>query len=432
MSQTRPASLGPTVGRWRPGSYTELEEAAAGGLLDESHWVELKGDLPAGNPGANAELARDLASLAPDGGLLVVGVKDAVREPGAVVGVQLSKLADRIDAVARTRIDRPLTVRTRELHDPDRPGFGCLLVEVPASPLAPHMAEGSYWGRSDRAKIRLDDAQVRRLHEQLQQQHIDIDAALDALRADDPISAEARGLSHLYVVVHPVTANATALDPLLDADDGHARLLTLAKAAAGRVPASPKGFSPDLRSPTQWRGHADGRLLTTRYERLGETESVREASLVDLVIRSDGGLALTCGRGTDVVRPRWRPINGEDPEETMVVLPQILLGLTCGTAQLAGLLADEVSGYQGSWQVGVLIDRLRGVVPHEAVQHHGDIGQAFNRDEYSRATITTTDELVNGPAAVAERATKPLLVALGIERLHLPYGSDREPAADEA
>jgi hypothetical protein len=40
------AYLGPDRGRWGPTAWADA--TAAGGLLDESHWVDLKQQLPAG------------------------------------------------------------------------------------------------------------------------------------------------------------------------------------------------------------------------------------------------------------------------------------------------------------------------------------------------------------------------------------------------
>jgi hypothetical protein len=63
--------LGPDKGRWTPTQWSDVVEAAAGGLLDESHWVDLKQELPPNTPKKNTELARDPASLAVDGGIAV-------------------------------------------------------------------------------------------------------------------------------------------------------------------------------------------------------------------------------------------------------------------------------------------------------------------------------------------------------------------------
>jgi hypothetical protein len=137
----RPSSayLGPEKGRWTPTAWSDVAEAAAGGLLDESHWVDLKQELPAGKRTHNTELAQDLASLAVDAGLLVVGIEDHDSRAGKVCGVELARLADRVDQVARDKVRPSLVVRSHEVPDLDRPGQGCLLVHVPPSGEAPHI-----------------------------------------------------------------------------------------------------------------------------------------------------------------------------------------------------------------------------------------------------------------------------------------------------
>jgi hypothetical protein len=179
-------------------------------------------------------------------------------------------------------------------------------------------------------------------------------------------------------------------------------------------------FEPTIAVASRWRGHADGRLMTSRFDR--SDGNVYEDGMVDVVIRLDGGIALTCGRGTDAARPRWIAVGGGDePQETAVVMPAIPLGLTYSVASLAGALADTVSNYQGQWQIGLYMDRMRGVWPLEHVNSMEEHGWAFTRDVYVRDTTSTTTELVDDPAAVAERLVRPLLVALGVDRFHIPY-----------
>ena len=181
------AYLGPGKGRWTPAGWSDVVEAAAGGLLDESHWVDLKQELPAGKRTHNTELAQDLASFAVDGGLLVIGVEDHNSRAGKVCGVELAKLADRVDQVARDKVRPSLVVRSHEVPDPDRPGRGCLLVHVPPSPQAPHMVDYVYYGRGDRANIRLGDEQVRAILEGRQRGRLDVVAELLRMADDDPI-----------------------------------------------------------------------------------------------------------------------------------------------------------------------------------------------------------------------------------------------------
>jgi len=112
--------------------------------------------------GSNAELARDLASLAVDGGLLLIGVdEDDLGRAKDIVGTALAGLPERIDSIARSRVDPPLVVLSHPaIEDPDRPGVGRLLVEVPPSARAPHLVDHIYYGRGDGAKTRFFDVQV--------------------------------------------------------------------------------------------------------------------------------------------------------------------------------------------------------------------------------------------------------------------------------
>jgi predicted HTH transcriptional regulator len=66
--------------------------------------------------------------------------------------------------VARSIPDPPLNVITEVIET--APGTGYLIVHIPASPAAPHMVEGRYFGRGDKTKHRLSDAEVLRLHAQ--------------------------------------------------------------------------------------------------------------------------------------------------------------------------------------------------------------------------------------------------------------------------
>lgn len=77
--------LGPQKPRFTPSGWDDIVSATADGILDETHWVELKKLLPPKSAGANTGLARDLASLSVDGGAFVIGIEDNHGKPGAEV-----------------------------------------------------------------------------------------------------------------------------------------------------------------------------------------------------------------------------------------------------------------------------------------------------------------------------------------------------------
>jgi hypothetical protein len=417
VTEQRPSSayLGPEKGRWTPTAWSDVVEAAAGGLLDESHWVDLKQELPAGKRTHNTELAQDLASLAVDGGLLVVGIEDHDSRAGKVCGVELARLADRVDQVARDKVSPSLVVRSHEVRDPDRPGWGCLLVHVPPSADAPHMVDYVYYGRGDRANVRLGDEQVRAVIEGRRRGRTDVTAELRRMADDDPIAAEKRQLGHLYLLAQPETAAEEALVAFLARGDAVPVIQELIGAVVRERGTS--GFAPDVHRLLDRVPRAEG-LAVTSYS--AEEGPRGELSLLELVIREDGGVRLTCGRGTDAFpQPGW----SSSDRPPMAVIAMLVLGLAHSVAALAGRLADEHAAYQGQWRLGIRMDRLRGVVPLDLLQGHPlhRPGHPYTRDEYERVTSASTEELVNAPHAVAERLVAPLLRGLGIAPRYLPY-----------
>ena len=100
----------------------------------------------------------------------------------------------------------------------------------------------------------------------------------------------------------------------------------------------------------------------------------------------------------------------------------LVLGLTHFVVALAGRLADEYSGYQGQWQLGMRMDRLRGAVPLDLLQDLLSLaGNPYSREEYEKLTSASTEEMLDAPHAVAERLAAPLLRGLGIGSRYLPY-----------
>jgi hypothetical protein len=421
VTEQRPGSayLGPDKGRWAQAAWADVVEAAAGGLLDESHWVDLKQELPAGKRTHNTELAQDLASLAVDGGLLIIGIEDHNSYAGKVCGVELAKLADRVDQVARDKVRPTLGVRSREVPDPDRSGWGCLLVHVPRSTDAPHMVDYVYYGRGDRANVRLSDEQVRAIIEDRRRGRIDVIAELRRMADDDPVPADERRLGHLYLLAQPETGAEDCLVDFLARRDAVRVIQEITRQLVRERGRGTTGFSPDLDRLMEGVRRAEGLALISYSTEEGLR---REETLLELVIREDGGIRLVCGRGTDAF-PRQGTAS---PQSPMAVIAMLALGLTHSVAALAGRLADEYAAYLGQWRLGIRMDRLRGAVPLDLLQGHPlhRPGNPYSRDEYEKVTAATTEELVDAPHAVAERLVAPLLRGLGVAPGYLPYTSD--------
>jgi hypothetical protein len=388
--------LGPTRDRWTPSSWQDIVDAVGNGLLDESQWVELKKAIGDG-AGATLELARDLAALAVDGGLLVIGVTDESGKAGKVVGTPLAGLADRVDQVSRDRVHPPLVVRPIEVEDPAREGHGCLLVIVDASTEAPHMVDDRYWGRGPTGKRNLGDADVRRLLDLNSRRREDFAVLLRRQIDTGPLSQP----GCLQLLFSPRAGRAGSLAQLIDAPYDMVNLVS-------------STVEPDA---TGWRIES---LLTHRRRVNGV-----ELSNVDLdappstggqfgydfkvlSVRGDGQVALTVnGIVGDV------PVNGQVGRW---VSTDGVVSLTRQMLDVVARLAD-IAGYGGSWEAGLAVTDLLGARPYRDDGLRTRMyGSSYPDAEYVGTTGTTTGELTDRPGEVLARLSRPLLRVLGDER----------------
>ncbi|MCK5752453.1 MAG: ATP-binding protein, partial [Mycobacterium sp.] len=164
---------------WDPRTEEELLRCARNGLLEETHRLDIKRELEPGNS-ANKKLANDIAAFSLDGGTIVIGVDEDTSPPN-LSPVPLDGLAERIEQIARMRVEEAVQIRTTEIESTTQPGHGYLVVHVPASVRAPHMADGRYYGRGDKTNRVLSNTEVVRLLDR-------------RLAARDDLRSQARGI----------------------------------------------------------------------------------------------------------------------------------------------------------------------------------------------------------------------------------------------
>lgn len=381
--------LGPDRPRWVPETWNDLVEAAAGGVLDETHWVELKVALPPKNRETNLELARDLASLAVSGGLLVIGIRDERGRAGDVVGTPLQGLIDRIDQVSRDNIHPPLVVRPIAVPDPARPGEGCLLVVVDASSEAPHMADHHYWGRGATGKRVLTDIEVRNTIALNSRRHTDTQAELDQLVDSNPLNSS----GCIYVLAAPRSASRGALADSIDDLTWLYAQMTKAMTAQ----QDPHGWwVTDLRP----RRTLDGVDICN-----GEVEQFAEHPAEDtglnirlLRIADTGRVALTMNGLSAATGDR-------DPQRQLWIEGAQVL--TEASLRLAGQLADA-SGYAGVWDVGVALTDLRGARAARRSAVGSGSWLRYPEERYTRLAQATSARLVEHLTDVVDELLGPL------------------------
>jgi hypothetical protein len=156
--------LSPDNPRWAPKTEADLQAAIDGGWLEEGHHLDLKEACPS-SKGANKEMARDLASFAVNGGTLIFGVReDKTNRVFELAPQPLHGLPEKAEQVARAIPDPALQSSPSRSTRPPVTAPATSSSTYRPAPAAPHMVDGQYYGRGDKTKHRLSDAEVVALH----------------------------------------------------------------------------------------------------------------------------------------------------------------------------------------------------------------------------------------------------------------------------
>jgi hypothetical protein len=237
---------------WIPTDEAALRAAFDSGLFEERNWCELKREVGT-TKGATIELARDVASLAVDGGTLIVGLDESTPEGNPLHPVALDGFSERVEQIAYMRVHPPLMVDCIAVKSADDDAKGYLVVHVPASALAPHQVEGIYYGRGDKTKRRLSDPEVERLFERRKSWSANAFALLDQVMAFRQAADETR-MPQLFIAARPVAAWPEMLRPIVGAHEWHGHLEEVRVAICNDVPTN-HALRAQFAQSGGWRGN---------------------------------------------------------------------------------------------------------------------------------------------------------------------------------
>lgn len=380
--------------------------ASNSGMFEETQWVERKKDIPPTSVPANLELARDLASLSVDGGVLIVGIEDSPKgTPGKVTGAVVENLADRIAQVAQSRVSPPLSVTVDSFPHPADSARAVLVVTVPASAGAPHMVDGSYWGRSENGKCKLSDGDVRRLLGDRQARAAGFRERLAAVEADLDIQPTNPAVGWMYLLLAPTAQPQSPISETLD----KIGLIPFFRAA---VPHH-LTYSWGLRSLDHAVPHPDGHLARTWNPHSGPFPDERSTAVL---IENSG--VWKVGSGHPVA-----PLgSAEDWNSGPTVLRAgSMLEQIHSVFMAVAYLSTELCPINSDWEIGLKIAPLLNVEPVENHTDWHEGGRRYPKTEYVNVISSTTQELAGQPAAVVERLTGNLLRGFGVRDRYLPY-----------
>lgn len=390
--------LGPNRPLTSLSTWGEVVRAAEGGLLEENQWCELKAMLPPSSKATNLELARDLASLSVFGGVLIIGVADKTLDVVGVSIEDIERVKSRISQVASMTITPPLAP---VIHDPiaGPESKVAVVVSVPPSPVAPHMADGFYWGRSSDGKRKLSDPEVRALMMARASNETDFLARLTGMVDRDPLADFTEeyptGQGHMYFLAEPC-APMPPRPPELDVGK-----LRYAGSQWGGdwsgtlTDCTFQAFDPEGQAFMSGRS-----VLPAKYERNLCHFSVKD---------KDGSIEVVQGGATFIHESPRR-------ETSHAILDRLVVIMTRQTLALVKEFSTEV-GYMGQWRVGINLTNLRGK-RRSTAQALANF-PPFAADTYTQTTLTGAHELQDEVEAATDRLLRGFKRGLGIEQWSL-------------
>lgn len=389
---------------WMPQCAEDLVEAiAAGALPHESSTYEYKRDLP--TPRDNKDIAIDVAAMATAGGIIFYGVEeDKKAGTFSPSPITLAGVKERISDVVTSHLREPPYFDITLLPLATRPECGYVIIDVPASPRAPHMVEvkGEYrfYGRVPGGNALLTESQVAVLYERRERAERDAMGALDEAMSLAPTPPSAsRG--DLHLVVHPLLPDDGIRERVLPDSDQTGLHNAVLRTGSIRfaVPAHPQFVDVVRRSGTHREKTLDGTALVNPPFTGPDGQRIE-----DHVSR----LEVT---DTGTVRYFRAAMVAPDPMNGRLVRDTAIVQITAHLIAFAGQLYADGS-YHGPVDVGVAVVGLAGAASFDwrmgAFPPFGPL-PSFPGVEFRARLRASSAQLLADPCGISRKLLARLL-----------------------
>lgn len=205
-----------------PNSWQEIE-ALVRNRVPESEVLDFKREF-----GSNPELAKDVAAMTLNGGVLIYGIDEdhAGNVAAEITKIDLTKV-DNVHQIVNSRISPVPYIEVLPIPENDGDELGVIVVVVLESPLAPHWANGSFPRRTGTVTDRLSEPDIERLYDIRKRRHsqlnleaplLEIDQLLEPLTVPDGGGGQATlDVGAIQVAVHLAAQATHPRDPWLEA-----------------------------------------------------------------------------------------------------------------------------------------------------------------------------------------------------------------------
>ncbi len=189
---------------WIPKTEKEIIDTVTSGILHETAIFDAKLKLPQ----KSIEIAKDVAAMANDGGVIIFGIGEDINKQLTILNpIDLANESEKIDAIVRSCISEPPQIAISSIQTEKDKSLGYIVVTVPPSPRAPHMVvvngENRYYGRSATGNILLNEGEVARLYLRREKIETDLDKLIFNEINLSPYPPD-ENLAYLFFVSEPV------------------------------------------------------------------------------------------------------------------------------------------------------------------------------------------------------------------------------------
>jgi hypothetical protein len=382
---------------WLPKTEADIIGAVTSGALEESAIFDAKEQLS-----KNSEIAKDIAAMANDGGVLLYGIgEDDHGRISRLAPIAIIGQAERIDAIVRSSISEPPVIYISTIPTEENPEVGYLVVHVPPSERAPHMVvvkgDNRFYGRTATGNSPLTEGEVARLYARRQQSEVNRERLIDAEIDSSPLESD-ENYVYLFLFARPVLAKEGFFDNLLNDETGFHKVLSdlVREVSSGSV--FRQSFQPDFNSPPTWKHRAEGLWGAMGYPSAEKSETPKRT--LNLQIDFNGTGHLFCGRAGD----RYSP-------EEFSVFPEIIAGLTVRFLNYMGKLYEKTA-YIGMVDIGLALTGLKGSVAHTNNLRLHYVRIPYDRPEYKKSARFSAIQMLDDPISASKYLVMPFVKAI--------------------
>lgn len=389
---------------WLPKTEKDILEAIQSEALQESAIFDAKKELPS----KNQEIAKDIAAMANDGGVILYGIGEDEHGRLSILNpIPLNGQAEKIDTIVRSSIAEPPVIHIYSIPTSDNSSLGYIVVLVPPSERAPHMVvvkgDHRFYGRTATGNVLLTEGEVARLYARRQQIEMDFGKLLDSEIQSSPYEPN-ENFAYLFLIARPVFAREGFFDSAFY--DGNI-LQTILNNLVQEVSSGtifPHNYDPDFYPPPFWKQRAEG-LFGQLHSSATENPDAPKHTL-NIQVDYDGSGHLFCGRAANKIQK----------EGPLYVFSEIIAGLTSRFVAFTARLYEKAS-YIGMVDLGIAIIGLKDSIVYTNDIRIQYVRTPYDRDKYTKTRRFSAMQLLDEPQNAAQYLVMPLINALSQNRI---------------